>query len=429
MIYLISSILMLIKSRAKYSIATLMFGLLLLSTICAYMVGRQPIMEFETQIYTLYTALLLCILLYSFCKYSNLQRVDFSNIDIDKLNKLEKITSVIGVIIFVIYIYILSHVFQLLLLEEIKADEYKNEGGAEETFDTMVPHIFITLGNFFSPLGYFFLFLHFYYLIQNKVRKSIFYLLLSFSLILNGLIALSRSATTTYLLCYGSMMYFLLPVIKREIKRRIIIVGIVFGSIIFTGLFVISDSRFSEYYTKNSLNDAILDEKESPMLFSTFDYLGLWEESGPWILKRYHWGDQSWSFYNSNGLGVHLQKMIYGGARVNKERSEKYEKILGERWSNFHGIIARCVFDYGFVGTILFILIISRIIRKYEPKNNTLRVATLLSLPITLPFALGFWAGNALANLAYDLGVIYFFVILYYIKKKKYGYNVSYREG
>lgn len=418
MIYLISSFIMLIKTWSKNSISNIAFGLLFASSICAYMVGRQPQMEFDTQLYSLYIVVLLCFLLYASKNYSDLRTYNFSMINRNKLRKIEICLSLFGLLTILLYLYILSKVFELLLLEEIAVQEYKNEGGAEEIFNTLVPHSLITLGNFMSPFGYIFLSLHFYYLIHNNIKKSLFFLFLSSSLIMNGLIALSRSSTTTYLLCYGTILYFLFPLLERKLKRTIVKWGSIFGLLIFSALFIISESRFSEYYTKQSLNEAILDEKEYPLLFSVFDYFSQWEERGPCILKNYHFGDQSWSLYNSNGLGVHIQKVIYGGAHVNEMREKKYRRLLGDNISSFHGLIARGVFDYGFIGNFFFIVLIVQIVRRLEPKNGIIEFKTLFFLPLIIPFILTFWSGNALANIPYDLGVIYNTIIYKFVKKR-----------
>ena len=116
MIYLVISIILLVKTWSKNSIATIVFGLLLLSSISAYMVGRQPQMKFEVQVYTLYIAFLLCLLLYSTRHFSDLGGFDFSDVCKMRLKKVELITSVFAIITVLLYIYILSKVFELLLL-------------------------------------------------------------------------------------------------------------------------------------------------------------------------------------------------------------------------------------------------------------------------------------------------------------------------
>ncbi len=409
---------MLFKTWDKNSIATIVFGLLLISTISAYMVGRQPQMLFDVQLFSLYIAILLCLLLYSTRCFSNLSGITFWDVSITRLKKVEYITSIIGILSILLYLYILSKVFELLLLDQITVQEHKNEGGASDMFNTLVPHIFITIGNFFSPFGYFFLSLHFYYLVNKKLKRSLLFLLLSLLIILNGLIALSRSATVSYLLCYLAILYFVFPVLEKKMKRAFVVFGSVVGCVIFSALLIISDSRFSEYYTKSSKNDAILDEKENPVLFSVFDYFSQWEEAGPMMLQRYHWGDQSWSLYNSNGLGVQIQKIMYGASYVNEAREKKYDKLIGDDIvSGFHGLIARGVFDYGFFGNFIFILVIVYCARRIAPHKNALNFKTILFLPVILPVIVNFWSGNALSGLSYDLAIIYNIVIWKYLKR------------
>lgn len=419
MIYIFTSLYYFLFSRKKSAITIFLFSLLVFTSAAAYLVGRQPTGDISTHLCTLYTAILLYFLFRAYNNYTNISEVSFQDISPERLNKIEKITTALGIIVFVVYIYILSQTFTQLLIGSISADEHKNEGGAELYWSSLIPHSLITLGNFVAPLGYLFLTLHFYYLIKSNSRKSIRYFLLSLVIVLNGLIALSRSATVQYLLEYAAIFVFVAPLLQRKTRKRLIKGGAIIIGVIIFALFIISQSRFENYYTKISENDAILDETEQPVLFSTFDYFAQWEENGPIIMKRFEFGDQSWGLYNCSGLAVQIQKMIYGSTAVNDARERKYRgHLLKEQASYFHGLIARVIYDFGFIGTIVFILLYASIIRKTGPKNGVLRFKTLLALPLTLPVCVVFWAGNTLASLALDLAIIYNIIIYLWISKK-----------
>ena len=425
MIYLLTSLFYFVFSRKKSVISIALFSLLVFTSLAAYLVGRQPTGDIMTHLCTLYCAVLLYLLFNSFKNYSNISNITFDDISLSRLRTIERIITILGYFALVLYAYILSKTFTELLLGTMTVQEHKNEGGATEFWATLVPHYYITLGNFVAPLGYVFLSLHFYYLINNESWKSVKYLLLSLVIILNGLIALSRSATVQYVLEYFVVFLFVAPLINKKTRKRIIVGGSIVGGFILMALIVITQTRFDDYYTKQSQNKAIIDEMEQPALFSTLDYFAQWEENAPIIMKNYKMGDLSWGMYNSSGLAVQIQKMIQGGEVVNAAREKKYRgELLKEQMSSFHGLIARLIYDFGYIGTVLFILLYAVIIRKTGPYNGDMYFKTVLALPVILPVCVVFWAGNTLSSLALDMAIIYDIVIYYWIKRKPVKFRV-----
>lgn len=417
MIYIIVSTLYLLLNRDKNSITKVLMGVLLFSSVAAYFVGRQHDFDFSSLWMTTYTVILLFVLFRGFRSYSNIKTCESGGVDIQRLELVEKITTVFGIVVLVVYAYILTQIFSQLLLGAITVQEHKNEGGAAAVWDAMVPHIFITLGNFIAPLGYFFLSLHFYYLVKGNIKKSVKFFVLSLCLVLNGLIALSRSVSIQYVLLYVTILFFLLPILGKKLKKSVFITAtVLLGAIVF-GLGVISDSRFSEYYTRETQKKAILDETQNPTLFSTLDYFAQWEEDGLIIMRRHKPEYNSWGLYNCSGLAVQIQQRIYGAENVNKARDIKYNAILKEQRSSFHGIVARLIYDFGFIGTIIFILLYSRLTNKLGPRRGVLTFKNLVSLTILLPACVVFWAGNEFSSLNLDLAVIYSYFIFKYVSK------------
>ena len=390
-------------------------GLLLFTSVAAFLVGRQHGWDISTVICTLYIAILLIILFRGFRNYSDIDKIETGNVNHSRLALVENVTTVLGILVIVVYVYILSRIFPMLMVGTIAVQDYKNEGGAAEVWESMVPHILITIGNFVAPLGYFFLSLHFYYLVKKKFKKAIKYIILSLCLVLNGLVALSRSVSAQYIILYVTILFFLMPLLSYRIKKRVSITALVMLGAIVLGLSVISDSRFSDYYTKHSKNKAILDETEQPTLFSAFDYFAQWEENAPIILEKHKFEYNSWGLFNCSGLAVMMQKKIYGAKKINDERSIKIDRILGEQKSRFHGIVARLVYDFGFFGTILFVFLYSRIIFRLGPKKRTISFKTLVSLTLVLPPCVVFWAGNEFSSLNLDLAIIYTFFIYKFV--------------
>lgn len=417
MIYLLESIFFLFRTKGHHSIAKYLYFSLLISIISAYMVGRQPSFEPYVLGWTIYTAILLVLLFDSYKGFSSVQTFSFEKIGRKRLNIIEKITSVIGYVTLLISIYIIYKVFALLLLGAISAEEHKNDGGAAELFATLVPHAFMTWTYLFSPLGYFFLFLHFYYLINRKILKAIKFFILSLLLVTSGLTALSRSSTVTYILLYAGIFYYIMPLLTSKIKKKFAIVVVIIAIGIFSALLVISNDRFSEKFYKNSLNEAILDEKDYPVLFSLFDYYGQWPEYGPIMMDLHMGHDIYWGLYNCSGLAQQI--MRYKDPKFDEKLEKSLDKTIGHYQVMFHGPIARLFLDFGFIGTIFFILLYAKIVRHFSCPRGILELKGLIMLPVLLPFAVQFFCGNAFAYISLDLGLIYNYILMNIIQERR----------
>ena len=418
MIYLIVSIFGLFFVKGRYSISRYWFFLLLISSVCAFVVGRQHQTDVQTLIYVIYNVVLLYFLFYSYKDFSNLKGVESDGINFRKLHTLERIFGVLCFMAIIVNTYILYKVLNMLSSDIFTVQEFKNEGGAGEVYDSLVPHVLISFSNFVTPIGYLFIGLHFYYLITKDIKRSICFLFLSTVIILNGLMALSRSVTVQYILVYVCMLFFVFPLLSNHARSKIIRIGIVVGVIIGFVFFVISSSRFSEFYYKRSKNEAMIDETTNPLLFSTLDYFSLWQENAPLLMDKYEFGHIYWGMFNSCGLAVQIEGRLGSGLTQKKAaREREFQKIMGDESNSFHGPIARLVHDFGWSGTILFILIMGVLIRKIQPTNGTAHFKTFFFLPLLLPFASSFFAGNVYGNLAIDLAVIYQLFIYQQIKK------------
>ena len=411
MMYLLVSIFFVIQQKGKHSLTKLFFWFTIFSTIAAYMVGRLPLLSFKEGFYSIYIIALLSLLFLSFRNYTDLRGFNFQDIDSRRLKTFETVSIILGILVLLVYTYILSKIFTLLLMQEITVQEHKNEGGAADTWATMVPHIFITLGNFLSPLGYFYLFLHFYYLLKRRVSKSVLYLVLSLCIVLNGLIALSRSATVMYVMLYASILYVVLPLLSKKTKRGLLIAASIVFIGIFSALVTISNSRFSEFFRKDSRNVAIIDENKQPILFSTLDYFGQWQEVGPMLMDRYNWGDLSWGTFNSSAIILQADVVIRGAKVVNEERSKKYDRLIGDLRSSFYGLIGALIWDFGILGTPFFIIFLCYLNKRLSPRNKILTTKSLMMLLSILPVAVVFWAGNNLNNLVLNMSMVYLFFI------------------
>lgn len=411
MFYILFSLFGILTSRGKGSISKALFALLLCTSLAAYLVGRQQtLFDFQAIVISLFTAILLYFLFISFKDFSNCKGIDYTFLNERRLASLEWGLKYVAIVIVVINLYVLYKIFPLLIAGLINVQEYKNEGGAAEIIDSYVPHIFITFSNIFSAVGYFFLSMHFFHLVRGETKKSIVCFLLSLTIILSRMIALSRSSSIEYLITYLLIFLFIKHLLSKKMKRRFLIVGSVIFFIIMTVLGVISSSRFSDSFTKTSESKAIIDEANNPIAFSVFDYMSQWVELNYNVQKNHEFGDLSWGAYGFSELPVVVLSKV--SSYDDSKRVDVLKKKLGDDYSGFPGLIASLVVDFGFIGAFLFIILLSRYIKKsLSPRYGKLSIKTILWLPIIINVVGLFWAGNFFSSLAIEFAIVYTLLI------------------
>lgn len=422
MIYTLFSLFGIFRSMKHKSIALYLFILFFLSSLSAIVVGRQPILSGLIFLYIIYVNILLFVAFYSYKDYYFVRDINLSGINVPRLLVIEKLTIFMGIIALCAICYILSKIYPFLLSGYIDVNEFKNEGGVASLslFSQSVPHFLITILNILSPLGYFFLSLHFYYLITAHKRKALIFFVLSMLIPLSGLISLSRSSTVSFILLYIGMLFLFFPTIGKKIKKRILMFCTILLLLIGSAFLFVSKYRFSDFYTKNSNNIALLNENKNPVLFSICDYFSQWEENGITILQTHKQEYNCYGLFNSSGLALFILQRIYGVDAVNDLHQIRVDEILGDQQINFHGIIPRLVYDFGFVGTVLFIIIYCFLVRRNRPRAGCMKFKSLLFLPLFLPFCTFFFQGNAYSDLTLDIAVVYNLILYLFLKNSPY---------
>lgn len=415
MIYILFSIINILRFKRNGAISTILFCMMLATSLCAYLVGRQQFLDDGMAYLTsFYTALLLSILFLSFKGYAHPLKVELFDVNMQKLASVERILGYMALLAFLIDAFILSRIFPLLVAGAINVDEFKNDGGAMDIIDTLVPHIFVSFSNLFSAVGYFFLSLHFYYLVKGIRKKAIYTLILSSVIVLSRLIALSRSTTVEFLSIYILMLTYVFPLLANNTKKWLFICMLGSAFLMFASMNIISTSRFESYYPKYSKNEALLDEQEDPVIFSTIDYYAQWIESNDYALKRYSPENLMYGEHSFSSITTWFQKKIQGADVVLRRREILSKKALGDVSTGFPGLIARLVVDFGLLGTFIFVLLFSKIIKRCRPTYGVVNLKTLLILPIALNVISLFWAGNFFSSMALNIAI--FFNILIYRK-------------
>ena len=391
---------------------------MLISAISAFAVGKQHTYDVTVLAYTIFNAILLIILFNSFNKYSNAKSYDMSNINLTKFHFVEKISIVSCSISLVISLYVFYHLNLMVSAEMMTVEEYRYGDLVTATLNRIVGnHWLITLTRLFSPFGYISLFYHFYYLLAKETKKAVVHLVLSFTIVSTGMMALSRSALITYACVYATMLYLYYPLIDTKIRKKM---NFVIGSVAFiaaTYFMTITTNRFENrttFYYATSKNKPIVNPNNYSKIYSVCDYGGQWQEYSTRAFEKYDPDYRFWGLYNSSGLIVHL--ISYINPNINKEIDDKLNKIIGHDRVLFQGVIVRLVFDFGIVGSILFICLYAYFIKKIAPKNGIVAVHKAILYPVILPFPLMFFSGNAFSGMELDIAVIYSVIVFSYLR-------------
>lgn len=417
MVYIIFSLISLFITRKdQHSILRYLFFLLLASVVSAFLCGRLQEEPSSNLIYHLYMATVLCILFWSWKSYCNLKGADFSDVYESRIEKYEPIIKWLNLFVFVLDLYIFINVFELLVAGMITVAEHKNEGGAADVFAALVPKVLITLSNLLNPFALISLVFHFYYLIKKDLKKSLLHLFLSFGSVLSGLMALSRANIINYALTYLGLYLFLLPLFSAKLVNKVKVAMFIVFALIAMVFMALTSSRFSDYEEQHK--EAIIRADNYPQLSSMMNYYSQWINAAPIILEKYKPEYKAWGMYNSFGLGVQIMRSTMGTEAANQKREQVIYRVLGADASAFHGVVARCVYDFGYIGTVIFILINGWFIKRFKPRQGQLSFITLIGMPVLLMFCLGFFSGNIYSSLSVDLSIIYMYIFYLLIRRK-----------
>ncbi|MBR4326518.1 MAG: hypothetical protein IKP73_13435 [Bacteroidales bacterium] len=421
MIYLLIGLVGMMVYKGKNSISFVLFSLMLVSAVSAFAVGKQHTYDVSVLAYTIFNSILLIILFNSFNKYSNVKSYDMSNINITKLYLVEKVTIALGIIALIISFYVFWRLNLMVSAEIMTVEEYRYGGAVTEMLNKIVGnHLLITITYLFSPIGYISLFFHFHYLTRRMIKKAIVHLVISFTIFTPNMMALSRAALVTYAFEYGIMLYFYYPLIDANIRQKMNIVISLTALIAALYFMTITTNRFEDrasfYYVKSN-NKPIINPVTYNKLYSVCDYAGQWQEYGPRALEKYNPDFRFWGLYNCSGLMVYIAN--YVNPKFSQEMDDQLRRILGQDRVLFHGVIARLVFDFGFVGAIVFICFFAYLVKKVAPENGTVAGIKAILYPVILPFPASFFCGNIFCYMTLDIAVIYTIVIIFYLRKKK----------
>ncbi len=244
-------------------------------------------------------------------------------------------------------------------------------GGETALFykDLPINHNLFLLATYLNSTATFLIPLHFYHLQKRRFLLSFLSLLLSLNLVLEGISIFSRSALIVYFVLYLAYLPFFYRRLDRVQRRLLNYVGLVvlmmFGAIFYE----ISNNRFADYL---SSGDAVYSTSsiQNPVVYSLLDYAAQWYKNGNTVLSRY-------SFETLNGeLSFPIVATVANKLGVINYSPDvipiKLEALWGDRFDKFVGLIPNLVFDLGYVGTVLFVLLYAVLLRQIRPVRGVM---------------------------------------------------------
>jgi hypothetical protein len=332
--------------------------------------------------------------------------------DETRLCRLTKYLLILNGFVFVVMFVCVYYGFTTIL----DYNAVKSEGGSELLLDSIpINQHAVLLSSYACPTAFFLLPLHFFHLKAGKLRLSFLCLLFSLNLILQGMVGFSRSAFLNYFFCYLFYLSFFYHRYDRRTKRFLHCVfagvAVVFGLV----FFVITNNRFAEmaFYASGDTDNPLT---SNPILYSLIDYGSQWYQNCIRVMSMY-------SFDALHGLlSFPLPVMILDKFGVIDFPPEKVETILSNLWGtnfgSFNGITANLLFDFGYIGTLLFAVgyrAIVRVLGRTQDGFYSFERFAVMGVPFLL-VATGIF-NYEMKSFYYNLLIIYAMCCYMYLKR------------
>lgn len=402
--------------RRPRSAGLLLLSIYVLSLACNFFIQQEYSFRNSFEVFNVcYLALMIGLMIVPWMKYQHSATI--SEPDPEKVKTLTYTLFAINGFVFLLFGLICFSAFS----EVTDFTAFKN-GGESAAFidqlpiDTSLNRILYLLASYVCSTAYFLVPLHFYYLVKEKYLLAAVCLLLSTNIVLFGLTSFSRSV----FMAYGVIYLFHLPFFFKKLSKRGRRVLLATTCALAAGALIpfarITANRFS---TVVAYNRATSDQTliNAPEVYSLVDYAGQWYRNSADVMSSYTYdtlnGELNGSFILT--LGDKFRVIDYPPEQI--ERS--LYSIWGDRYDRFNGLIANLLFDFGYVGTTLFVIGYALIVRKLAPVqsemlfHNQLIIGALFILPAAGIF------NSELKTMTFDTLVFYSIIVYWYMKSER----------
>lgn len=394
----------------KHSVFTILIGIYTLSGIALIILDTEIIITQISSLYNLtFTFIILSLFILPWRNFQSITDITGNKIQIENLFK------PIFIFCAVLFLVLLSTaILVIVYVPDINTFKY-GDGVSETFFYEQLPFNirWFILGSIFYILSYFFIPLHFYFLIKKNKILSWVSLILSLNIILFGLTFFSRWTLTHYFLIFVVFLFLFRNVLPIAYRKSLRYITIVAGFSITLFFINITEKRFSQ---DDSYSETIPIESkiQDPQLFSSLDYLSQWYNYNLLVLDKYEdnisYGQASfaelYSFFSYLGI-IEWNPSTYSLKRQSQLGSPYY--------FSFIGLTANLIYDFGYFVTFFFALFYYYLVNSIKPINGNISIdnlflsVLLIQLPLFSIFY-SFLAGLIIPLLFYFLFKIYLII-------------------
>ncbi|PZX39196.1 oligosaccharide repeat unit polymerase [Nonlabens dokdonensis] len=409
MLYIFTSYLFL--ARKKSLIVLFLLGLVLVSYLGSILISKEyEVNNVQDVLNVIFTSAILLIFIHGFNSYKKLEQIQFSGRN-ENLVKIVNVILILGLSVLLINIFITFKAFSALFNQSVNVTEYKNDGGAADMLAGWVNPILLLYSRLISPIGYLAFGLHFFFLLKKKKWFSFLFFLISLNIPLLGFHGLSRSAAVQFLLTYFFYLLYILPALSQKSRRFIFIFGGTAALCLLSLLNSITDSRFSKFY-----NIPIESTIQDPIYYSSIDYASQWNHNGIKVMGNFSYDKL---MYGKSTLPI----VDFTAERIGLEVSrlpELREIYLTDDYDHtFNGVVATLLYDFGYIFTFIFALVFNKFSRITGPSNGKVSLSNFMSFAFLIPLPLLFFSNNVYSNLAINIGVVFYIIFVYLLKRIK----------
>lgn len=297
-------------------------------------------------------------------------------------------------------ILIVSKSFNYIVMSSSDITAFKNEGEAAVLIRQWVNPYLVMFANFVSPLGILALAFHFYFMVKQRLIFSIIFLILSLNIPLAGLHGLSRGAIVQFLLVYFFYYCYLYPAISSHVRLRINLISLAFGLLVFYFFYYITDSRFSDSSYYAEADDSFIKNRA---LFSIFDYFSQWIPNGLIVMREFTL-EKLW--FGSSSFVLIKEVLARFGLDIVTYSDLRSQTLAGNA-SSFNGLVATLLYDFSYIGVVVFALAYYFFVRFLEPKNGVVTLPNLIWFGSLVTVPAMFFTNNYLSNIIFNVGLFY----------------------
>ena len=290
----------------------------------------------------------------------------------------------------------------------ISIEQYKNGGigydlVASSFWGFLSPLTLISSAFSYISLGY-----HFYFLLSEDLKKAKWALIVSCNIFLPSLVYMARGGIVVFILLYLITWLYIYKMLNSVVVKK---VKSFFSKItipVVIAFLIISFGRFNNDRLQIPQSSVI----KNPVIYAFGSYFSQWIDNGITVLNRY-----------TNGLNLHGSSFMYFINKIYETIGHKVipieilrEYAFGNLATYFNGLPAILVYDFGYIGAIIFSLLFTFFVCKIAPKKGSVEGIDIIGFPVLITMPIMFFQGNQFVDSTY-FSSFCLFIIFYYLNK------------